>query len=1621
MSRKRSEPLFQGLLSGGAVDTTKSLENLMTELRELNANNPQFLQLIDKLNASVILVNSAFSSPSKLILKKGKETDGLTQKPICNWGKKEIAQWSRAIKEQQITDAFIPEILAVIKQALLCSEGFLPRDIQILSVLSLMYKDKSQGRLAQIYTGEGKTTTIAILAVLNVMQGKKVDIVTSSEVLAQRDALEKKPFYELFGITVADNSSVYRAQKKCYTADVVYGDTGNYEADILCDEYKQYGTRRGRLFEIVIVDEVDNMFIDYRSQSTRLSTDIPGMSALTPVLEVVWNFVCSMVDRLMNDEGSKFSKIDPIVLVKLHFKEEMKLVKSFIESNVPLYLKEYALNQIMDWCFNASYARLVYKENQNYVIRDNKIVPVDYKSNGVLQPRMQWAQGLHQFLQMKHDLPVTPLNLTTNFLSNVTFFRRYGTNILGLTGTLGSENEQQLLKGIYTLDSVKVPSYKPRRLEEREGLILDSHASWLEAVKKKILKETDEGRAVLVVCETILRVTEIKEALAFYNPDLISMYVENTEEEQKLINERVRPGQIIIATNLAGRGTDLKISPELERNGGLHVILAFLPENSRVEEQAFGRAGRQGSPGTGQLIIDREDENIRFRYSQCRTVPALKKMRAVKESKALDTAGRETRKVINKDSLFTDFCDLMKVIRKESRNDKEVLEALEERWGLFLLGLADEHLLTDRHRELFNEFKAEILRDQKANEIIKNPKYYLKRGHDEFKAGRYEYALELFKKASKMNPFDCYPPYFQALSIIKLQEKSGDTAQLAIVEELLESSLQFGAEDLAKYEGIKNHYNKSQQHEEKLSGREARQDLSQSTFSPLQHVARAERSEADQQSNQGLKPIDETDSMRSCKRYDETIQVRHSVLQTIQKLKEGVSAASKAKTVFRISVKPIDSIYNAEQSKLAVEEISSELPVLAIEEDKKIPILPVVLTAILGALELLGGILLCATGIGAIWGYGLIIEGAGDLLTAAVTAATKQFDWKLYLVTKSLSVGLMLAGCGALNVAAAAATAAAPALIIGGRAVLGLAGTTSAFRSIASFFNKKRVAEETTQVMSDGELQKRLKEIEDFSKYFSPDNPTYNKEFSSFKALCIEALKVRIRAIPKNILDYASLLLDFDVVVRGIYKKVNHNHLEAMLDAAVKDFLVTEEVGLEGVGQNAFNLLEQHKVIDGIMGKLEEALRSPDLDFYAPYKLVHLIAHDLLVSQKQTLLVDSERTKKEKNELELIKKDLAEKIKSEKNPEKVRDLKAQLNDVRDEIDKKLEEIQAIEDRTVEFNKQVNAIEGVSSDEIIPAVDFLNGKVFQADTVFEVLDIDFQSAQEIFYKIPLHSSLEILRSLYVAAFVHLYNASTKRSVYVENCTSSLIQLSQEGDGSLIFSFWIKYLSLVAKANGHELERATTELVNSKIAKMKQDQEDELSSLEANIIGNKTSVPSDGDCYFSSVAVALGLTQGEQMTLRKMTIDQIVRNRDQYDELIVHSSFDEYVEEYSKKGAWMKTSDGNDIMVHALAERLGVHVIIHDEAHAGITQNINNEEGLPIIHLSYTGAHYSPYIPADDDLSHLQEIRNRVMAYKRDQSRMPHSTSILRSVPYRNAARTEEGPQQSRQSSGGGSKK
>ncbi|XP_065684081.1 uncharacterized protein LOC105845055 isoform X2 [Hydra vulgaris] len=688
--------------------------------------------------------------------------------PIQKWKKETILSWAKLLKgyKKMANDCdFLSEMLAVINRAVILHttvgdcEGYELRKAQVLSILSLLVTQTHKkgknifGRLAQISTGEGKSLIISALAVIKALRGGTIDIISSSPLLAKRDAMHFQSFYEMFDIDCADNSGddyFGVGPKPCYSKKIVYGDTSNFQYDLLAETFSsnlfylagncnEIGVRYGRKFECAIVDEVDNMFIDQESNIAMISYPFPGMSYLETIFVTIWSFV---------DKAGVTKSRDNEFIPKLKVKIQNKIKKK--EIIVPRHLVDFVEHKIDVWIENAIKAKYLYNQGCEYRIVNEEIKLVDCNNTGITCQNTRWENGLHQFLEIKHRLKIHSESLVTNYCTNAAYFKRYE-NILGLTGTLGSKRAQDFLSNLYGVDFIKIPRYKMQQLKKYPAKVCNTEVNWLGKIKDSTLLELLKDRAVLIICATETAANNVEKIIAKEKLDRFSIkkYTTSDSEHNSVIDDIMKPGEVIIATNLAGRGTDLKISDQVKLNGGLHVCITFLPMNLRVEEQAFGRTAREGKPGTAELIITGES--------------SYEELRKTRDCAEINTLNYDefTVKVINdiKQNLFDKYCDFRKDLIKEENSlkgnalDKIMsncfsstkcseediannlfkenkwqiklfykLKALDEKWGLWLAKQKEfDQDSEDKYIIFVNKIKTEF----KDDSILNNPAHLL--------------------------------------------------------------------------------------------------------------------------------------------------------------------------------------------------------------------------------------------------------------------------------------------------------------------------------------------------------------------------------------------------------------------------------------------------------------------------------------------------------------------------------------------------------------------------------------------------------------------------------------------------------------------------------------------------------------------------------------------------------------------------------------------------------------------------------------------------------------------------------------------------------------------------------
>ena len=565
----------------------------------------------------------------------------------------------------------------------------------------------------QINTGEGKSLIIQFFAAYLAILGNKVDIISSNTVLADRDAENKDiiEFYSKLGLTVGRASSNTE-----YNRDIVYGDTQNFEAGILKEEFKEEEIRHNRPFNCVIIDEVDSISLDNIITMTQLTDNFPGRSCFYFFYYQILIIYCNYINELRkkNPQQNYFELTNEFkeniknhvmeIIKKNYLNDDQKTLKENLPLVYPKYMKKYIENSLNDWIENLIRATVML-EDKDFIKKENNIVPVDFLNTGVLQDSMVWEGGLQQFLQIINDEKGTYENESTNFLSNISFFKRYNGRIFGVTGTFGGAGFQYILKEVYNIDLFKIPPYKTSLLIEEQGYICLEKEEYKNKILSKISDIISKKRSILLICYSIAEGKEFYDILSkIYKGNTMHYF---TEKDKETIENTLDCGKIIVATsgNLAGRGTDIKISNQLEENGGLHVLVSFLPLNQRIEDQNYGRAGRKGQKGSHNLIILYKGEFGPLREEEL-DINYIKKIREDLELKRIKKLIKtEMIFIQQKEELFKKFCQYLKSNYKSCDNFQKA--CIEEKWSFILKG-KDIETIQNNYEKLIKEDKKVI-------------------------------------------------------------------------------------------------------------------------------------------------------------------------------------------------------------------------------------------------------------------------------------------------------------------------------------------------------------------------------------------------------------------------------------------------------------------------------------------------------------------------------------------------------------------------------------------------------------------------------------------------------------------------------------------------------------------------------------------------------------------------------------------------------------------------------------------------------------------------------------------------------------------------------------------------
>ncbi|MBR3230443.1 preprotein translocase subunit SecA [Candidatus Saccharibacteria bacterium] len=518
------------------------------------------------------------------------------------------------VDDKKILNELLPEVFAVAREVSKRVLGLRPYDVQLIGGMVL-----HEGAVAEMKTGEGKTLVAMLPAYLNGLTGRGVHIVTVNDYLAQRDAGWNGPIYDFLGLSVGviinEASFIYDAEyennehdderfshlrpatrKEAYAADITYGTNNEFGFDYLRDNMtSEVKYLRQRELNFAIVDEVDSILID----EARTPLIISAPAGDNP--ESYYQFA-KVAARLTPEDYIFDEKRRSVTLTDKGIEKVQDILgvdNLYSTKNTRLV---YHLEQ-------AIRAEIIFKRDKDYVVTNSgEVIIVDEHTGRLMQGR-RYNEGLHQAIEAKEGVVVKQESMTLATISFQNFFRLYK-KLSGMTGTAFTEAEE--FQQIYALDVVQIPPNKPIVRVDKDDLIYKTKAGKLKAIATEIAKYHKKGQPVLVGSGSIANNEEIARYLDQFGLPYEILNAKNNEREAAIIAKAGEKGAITLATNMAGRGTDIKLGKGVKELGGLVVIGSERHDSRRVDNQLRGRGGRQGDPGTTQFFVSCEDDLMRI-------------------------------------------------------------------------------------------------------------------------------------------------------------------------------------------------------------------------------------------------------------------------------------------------------------------------------------------------------------------------------------------------------------------------------------------------------------------------------------------------------------------------------------------------------------------------------------------------------------------------------------------------------------------------------------------------------------------------------------------------------------------------------------------------------------------------------------------------------------------------------------------------------------------------------------------------------------------------------------------------------------------------------------------------
>jgi len=675
--------------------------------------------------------------------------------------KAKTEEFKRRIEKGETLDDILVEAFALAREACYRAIGEKPFRVQLIGGIAI-----HRGNIAEMKTGEGKTLTTVLPAYLNSLSGLGVHVITTNEYLSTRNAQWMGPIYDLLGVTVGINIREKSPQEKkeAYNADITYTTNNELGFDYLRDNmvvHAENRTQRGLNF--AIIDEVDSILIDEARTPLIISGGVAKGSNVYKEADRVAKSL--KIDDYVLDEKTK-----RVTLTE----EGVKHCEKLLNTDNLYDIKNSGIVHNLDKALVANYG---FKRDVDYVVENDQVLIVDTFTGRLMHGR-QFSEGLHQAIEAKENVTI---NEETKTLATITFqnlFRMYN-KLSGMTGTAKTEEEE--FRNIYNTYVVCIPTNKPVIREDLPDLIYSSLNGKFKALVRTVQEIHSTGRPVLIgvasvetseVVDQLLTKAKIKHEL---------LNAKNHEREAQIIAHAGEKGAVTIATNMAGRGTDIKLGEGVKELGGLYVLGTERHDSRRIDNQLRGRAGRQGDPGTTRFLVSMEDDlMVKFGTERIKTLMqglGVAEDQAISNkmiSKSLESAQKKVegfnfdrrKGLLDFDNVIAKQREIIYDRRNEILDQESIRDRVLETFKSFVsnqinMHLAPEGVLTQNDiNNIIETFNSHLLKKRKLTE-----KDFKDKSNDEIIDGIYNIVIEDYNKKLEDVPEDIQNDFEKSISL----------------------------------------------------------------------------------------------------------------------------------------------------------------------------------------------------------------------------------------------------------------------------------------------------------------------------------------------------------------------------------------------------------------------------------------------------------------------------------------------------------------------------------------------------------------------------------------------------------------------------------------------------------------------------------------------------------------------------------------------------------------------------------------------------------------------------------------------------------------------------------------